>query len=360
MATNIVTVSGMFGGGHSYFANSPVVITVSGLLWPSTSPFNIVCVEVVYDGKTVGRYREDSGGQDRISFDISSALAAIWSDYDWEKEVSVAQNATSSVGSTILRDYREYGLRIYTEYLSDDDGGVFTKTLCQDESGNSLIPGGQCLVGKYTEWERARIGDISNADVSHLEHTNRRNGDASTKPVSTPERVGTDSITSWVDVKAGGTQSFFYPSHIEGASDSDEAHPPLVLRDSQPYTDFLFVNRRGALESCSALMLESLGIDVETTQYASVERPTFIPSRSLLSVNYGDRRTWNMSSGYLSREWVEWWVTEFLMSNKKWMRYQGIYVPVVVEPSKKSITIYDRSKQQMPSVEFTVKLALEG
>jgi len=35
-------------------------------------------------------------------------------------------------------------------------------------------------------------------------------------------------------------------------------------------------------------------------------------------------------------------------------------VPVIVEPSKKSITIYDRSKQQMPHVDFTVTLALEG
>jgi hypothetical protein len=31
-----------------------------------------------------------------------------------------------------------------------------------------------------------------------------------------------------------------------------------------------------------------------------------------------------------------------------------------VEPAKKQTGIYDRTKQQMPSVEFTVTLALEG
>ena len=54
MATNIVTVSGMFGGEKTYFAGSPVVIDISGLRWPTdehgnpTSPFNVVRVEVVY------------------------------------------------------------------------------------------------------------------------------------------------------------------------------------------------------------------------------------------------------------------------------------------------------------------------
>jgi hypothetical protein len=67
-----------------------------------------------------------------------------------------------------------------------------------------------------------------------------------------------------------------------------------------------------------------------------------------------------MSSGEQTREWAEWWTMEFLTARQWWMLYKGAYVPVIVEPAKKQTSIYDRTKQEMPSVEFTVTLALEG
>lgn len=363
---------------HTYFVDSPVVINIDGLAWPGTSPFNIVRVEVLYDGDIVGEFKADTGGQTSITFDISSALRAIWSDYDFGAsgaEVAKANAAlTGSTEQTATRAMRSYSLRIYTEYLSSDDGGVFTTTQCQDSQGRTTIPGGQCLMGWLTEWERSTIGDKANADVSHWEHTGVRNGDASTKPTSSPERVGRESITSWVDVQTGQTKTIFYPANypaytngigeaddIEGLPIGWEGHAPIVLRDSQPHVDFLFVNRRGAVETCSGMTLESMNINVSSQQYARVERPTFKPSRSLLSIQQGGpRREWAMSSGLVDREWAEWWTMEFLQARQWLMLYKGAYVPVIVEASKKSISIYDRSKQQMPHVDFTVTLGLEG
>ena len=204
----------MFGAGHTYFADSPVVINISGLAWPGNSPFNIVRVEVLYNNKVVGDFRAETGGQSRISFDISSALRATWIGEDFRDEVADAQ--TAAEGSTAelwRRGYKSYILRIYTEYLSSDDGGVYTVTQCEDEDGNTDIPGGQCLLGGLTEWERSLITEAADADAAHWEHTGVRNGDASTKPTSTPERVGRDSITSWVDVNTNGTQSIFFPAN---------------------------------------------------------------------------------------------------------------------------------------------------
>lgn len=363
MANNTVTVSGMFGNGKTYFADSPVVIDISGLEWPQSSPFNVVRVDVLYAGSVVGNFRADTGRQPSISFDISSALRAIWSEYGFTEETARAQAAlTESGAQPYEREMREYSLHIYTEYMASDDGGVFTQTDCGEFSG------GQCLIGGLTEWERSTIGAKENADVSHWEHTGVRNGDASTKPTDSPERVGSDSITSWVDAKQGYTKSIFYPKSATPAADDSPGsqtgwtgHAPIVLRDSRPYADFLFVNRRGAVETCSALMLESLNIDVEKKTYARVERPSFKPSRTVMEIRQGGpRRDWLMSSGYQTREWAEWWTMEFLTARRHWLLYKGAYVPVVVEPSKKSVGIYDRSKQQMPSVEFTVTLALEG
>jgi len=366
MANNTVTISGMFGNGKTYFADSQVVIDISGLQWgkegqPVTSPFTIIRVEVVYDSKVVGEFKADTGGQTSISFDISSALQAIWAGEDFRYEISDAQAAANgnSPSEPWVRAYKPYSLRVHTEYLSSD--GVFTTT------DSSEISGGQCAIGGFTEWERSTIPSKEAADVSYREHENLRYGDASTKPTDTPERVGSLSPTSWVDVQSAGTQSVFYPASAQPAADSQTNHAPIVLRDSLPYVDFLFLNRRGAIETCSGQTLESMGINVKVTQYSRTERPTFSPVRSLMAIGQDGRRSWQMSSGYVTREWAEWWALEFLGGKRKqwWMRYpigdaNGTYVPVIVEPAKQSISIYDRSKQNMPHVDFTVTMALEG
>jgi hypothetical protein len=337
------------------------VIDISGLEWPSTSPFTVVIVEVNYQNKKMGEFREDTGGQTSISFDISSALRAIWSDYDFDAQGAEAANASTaasgSMPTTASRPYREYSLKVYTEYLASDDGGVFTRP------GFGPFTGGRCAIGRLTEWERYTSGVKENADVSYREHRNLRNGDASTKPTESPERVGIDSITSWVDVNSSGTQSVFYPASAQQSEDNASAHAPRVLRDTQQYVDFLFLNRRGAVETCSGLTSENMDIDVDVKNYGSEERPSFNPTHTLTSIGSGGRRSWNMSSGYVTREWAEWWAMEFLAPRKNrrhWMLYNGRYVPVIVEPAKKNVTIYDRSKQQMPHVDFTVTLALEG
>lgn len=390
-----VTISGMFGAGHTYLADSPVVIDVSVDAWPNAnSPFTIIRVEVVgSNGNTVGSFRADTGGQTEISFDISSALRALWSSFDFASEVAAAEKAkaSASAGSSFtaannaandyqngVRKYRSYSLCVYAEWIDSGDGELDI-TQCADENGNTLIPGGQCTIGGMTEWERYVImNDGTNkpeaekrqkADASSWEHTGTRYGDASTKPHdNTPERVGSESITSWVDVSNSGTKAIFYPAATAGGSSDDvlgksngwTGHAPLVIRDTVPYQDFLFVNRRGALETCSGQTLEAMSVEVSTQQYARVERPSFSPSRSLMAIATGGRRSWQMSSGYQTREWADWWAQEFLRARQWWMLYEGRYVPVTVKPAKSSTDIYNRTKQQMPSVEFTVTLALEG
>ena len=351
-----ITVTGMFGDGKTYFADSPVVITVGGLEWPQTTPFSVVHVEVRYGGRKVGDFRSEASRQASIDFDISSALRAAWADYDFHSEVGVAEYILERPDRTDRheRGYRSFSVIVTTEYLASD-GEFETQT-----TGELL--GGRCVAGGYTEWERTQIGDFSR-DVTSLYGTNVRYGDASTKPTDTPERVGSDSITSWVDVTSDGTESWFYGANVAGVSDRTAQHPPLVIRDSVPYADFLFVNRRGAVETCSAPALEAMQLTSDTKQYTLVERPAFAPSRSLMALGTDARRSWSMSSGRQTREWCEWWATEFLggrKSRRRWMKYKGLYVPVIVEPAKKSSTVYDRSKQNMESVEFTVTMALEG
>ena len=345
-----VTVSGMGASDRTFFADSPVVVAVQVTGWGRQSPFTIVRLEVRYDGRAVGRFQADTGGQTTMEFDISTALKAIWSDYDYQAEVASADAQAEGP----LRAARAYTIEASSEYL-DTDGELVT-------ASSGEIEAGRCVRGGYTEWERRKIGSAEEGDVAWLTNTNFRSGNASTKPTAQPERVGIDSITSWTGVTPQGTQTYFYGPSVAGASDRTAPHPPLVLRDSVPYADFLFLNRRGAVESCSASALEAMQIENDIRQYSLIGRPAFVPSPSLTAIGTDGRRSWAMSSGRLSREWCEWWKTEFLGGKRKrwWMKYQGSYVPVIVEPAKKQVTIYDRSKQQMSSVEFTVTLALEG
>ena len=372
----------------AYFADAPVIITVSGLTWPSGSPFYIVNLEVKdSSGNIVGKFRADTGHQSSLSFDISSALRTMWANEEFATDVAAAAAAarkdtnssyyrtrTGSDGTVKWwwqeeRPSKNYTVKVYTEQLSD--GKIVTAQIGSSISSRSVI-------GGLTEWERYQAsGNAANWNVNGLAKANARYGNASTKPKESPEHVGINSITSNVrlqtDTSTQGkpmkTYSYFYSSDAATVDDdTSSAHAPVVLRDSQEYVDFLFLNRRGAVETCSGLTKEAMDISVETKQYGRVERPTFKPSRSVMALGSDGRRSWNMSSGYVTREWAEWWTTEFLggKRNRWWMRWKGpgmtaaTFVPVIVEPAKKSTAIYDRTKQNMPHVDFTVTLALEG
>lgn len=362
-----VQITGMFGNDKTYFANNPVVITVSGLDFPVSSPIKVVRVLVMYNNTTVGRFVGDVAGTApySIDFEISSALRTIWADYNsFTPELEAATDAIAGDEGAVQRVMREYSLQVLTEYIASD--GAFTQT----DSGT--FAGGRCVIGGRTEWERSLLADVSQADISTLDNTNPRNGDASTKPTTSPERVGKDSITSFVDFADVNpnpqqsvvvTRATYYPSSAEPSADSTSPHAPLVLREDEPYVDFLFVNRRGALETCSAKMLESMDINIESKTYSMEGKPSYIPKRSLMTIANGGGKSWSMSSGYQTREWAEWWATEFLMSRSVWMRYpfegnSQRFVPVTISPAKKAINIYNRVKQDMPSVEFSVTPAL--
>lgn len=222
-----VKVTGMFGTGKTYFSGSPVVIDISGLEWNSSSPFDIVRINVLdASGNAVGDFHADTGGQVAISFDIQSALRSIWADYDFASEVSAAAAAlaaTSASSHSTSRAYKDYSIQLSTEYLDSTDN-EFTTTASQ------TFTGGRCMIGALTEWERYNITNKEDADASHWEHTNLRNGDASTKPTKSPERVGKSSLTSWVDVNSDGTTSVFFPPVASPADDSTVQHPPRAAR----------------------------------------------------------------------------------------------------------------------------------
>lgn len=122
-----LSVSGMFGEidrqVQTYFADSPMVIFISGLEWNRpgeavTSPFTIVRVEVIYNNNVVGNFRLDTGGQTEAHFEISSALKAIWSDFDFGLEVDEERKRQQLRQAAAALRTAQAGRLTKTEYAS--------------------------------------------------------------------------------------------------------------------------------------------------------------------------------------------------------------------------------------------------
>lgn len=122
---------------------------------------------------------------------------------------------------------------------------------------------------------------------------------------------------------------------------------------------FAFVNSYGLLESASARTLELKSYGIKATQYNMVGKVSMLPQPHYSAVKSGGFAEWSASSGYTTRDWVEWWSTEFAMSANHWLLVQGKWIPVVVTPEETS-TIYDRTKGELHSVNFSVKSTLQG
>ena len=87
-----------------------------------------------------------------------------------------------------------------------------------------------------------------------------------------------------------------------------------------------------------------------------------------ISVRPSDRRyatkaqpvgVYELSSGYVPKRWAEWYVQELLTSPRVWIQLGGKWIPALIE-AEDDCVIYDRVKPEMPHVDFTLRLAIDG
>jgi hypothetical protein len=131
--------------------------------------------------------------------------------------------------------------------------------------------------------------------------------------------------------------------------------------------EFQFVNSRGIVESISAESDESMlnsGEDVVDT----ISTPKRFNETGTLSVRKGDRSTsYKMSTGYITREWAAWWLDEFFsgdnfrrsIKQSCWIKLSGKWIPCYATLDNDT-TIYDKTKNDLVRIDFTVKLAIGG
>ncbi len=124
---------------------------------------------------------------------------------------------------------------------------------------------------------------------------------------------------------------------------------------------FLFLNGFGLPESVTATVCEALSYEVENQLYNVPGEVSFRPNTTVLSYTDAPQAVYQMSSGFVSREWAEWWTTEFLPTRQAWMLSDDgtRYLPVAIVPTGDT-AIYDRSKPGLMAVPFEVRPSFRG
>lgn len=336
----------------SVFAGNPITFTITPSV--ATKPsFHRVIVEVNFDDGT-GSYETNkltipvtTEGRD-VSLDISSALRISLDNYEY-----TATPSTYPVVSWYIKAYDEY---------MDNNGEVHTN-VGEVYYPQKPVSGGstnlRCIAGAFSDIERLKSG-VTKA-VTLL----------SCKPTATHEiAVVGESFVYPVSYSAGQnlatSSSLTAPASREQAitkegAQSIQGHPIYALPslEADTRTTFRFINRFGCLESISVPKSYSQKMSVESTPYTKSIQETFNQFSRAAIKKQNDRESWLYQSDPLTKEWQQWYLHEFLMSEHVWLKANDTWLPCTIS-LEDEITIKDETTKNMYSVSFTATLGING
>lgn len=335
------------------FIENPIIVNVasSHFEFPQDSTFRQIVIQVVVhstwdEGQhTYYFYADASAGTD-LSVDISSALRGAMK--GWEPDAS---SISLTESGSLSYPYARFGVTLYEKYMQD--GIVYERT-------GASRDGAKAFYGGLSGYELLTFGQ----HVSDMMKNDGTNYYLSRKPheLGKGEMLETGFVRTYSIYRDGTirTSSYVLSSENEGGQGYDGAGFYWHLPPSGQRTLFLFLNSLGVLETVSAFSRESLayGIESETKNLASA--PAYFAKPNRTTHKTGGRGKLAMSSGFVTRDWADWWTTEFLMAKKYWMLYDGRWLPVTVTPADDESTVYNKAEQRIPHVDFDVEIAVEG
>lgn len=337
----------------SVFAGNPITFTITPSV--ATNPsFHRVIVEVHFDDGT-GSYETNkltipvtTEGRD-VSLDISSALRITLDSYKY-----TATPSTYPVVSWYIKSYDEY---------MDNNGEVHTNVgevyYPADGSKNGGSTNLRCIAGAFSDIERLKSGVTKAVTLLSCKPTDTHEiavlGESFVYPVSysAAQNLATSSsLTAPASREQAITK--------EGAQ-SIQGHPIYALPSSEAEdrTTFRFINRFGCLESISVPKSYSQKMSVESTQYTKAIQETFNEFSGAAIQKQNDRESWLYQSDPLTKQWQQWYLHEFLMSEHVWLKANDTWLPCTIN-LEDEITIKDETNKVMYSVSFTAKLGING
>lgn len=336
----------------SVFAGNPITFTITPSV--ATNPsFHRVIVEVNFDDGT-GSYETNkltipvtTEGRD-VSLDISSALRIPLDNYEY-----TAIPTTYPVVSWYIKAYDEY---------MDNNGEVHTN-VGEVYYPQKPVSGGstnlRCIAGAFSDIERLKSGVTKAVTLLSCKPTATHEiavvGESFIYPVSYSAAQNLASSSS-LTAPASREQEITK----EGAQ-SIQGHPIYALPslEADTRTTFRFINRFGCLESISVPKSYSQKMSVESTQYTKSIQETFNQFSRAAIKKQNDRESWLYQSDPLTKEWQQWYLHEFLMSEHVWLKANDTWLPCTIS-LEDEITIKDETTKNMYSVSFTATLGING
>lgn len=262
-------------------------------------------------------------GDTEVVCDISSAIRASLARYQYPSDSVVP-------GNTITYPNCSFKLKAWEREMIDGEVVDGASTLYPANDGVYLHAG----LGGLSQYERWRNPDV-NATIRF-----------STKPSG--EIYGRDQVYCSSALQENGKVKTVV-SVVESG-----------VVDTRNRVTFLFVNSRGVFETISVLPYESLSYEVISSRKSLSQPPSYAPKPIATTHKQVVGAVWQMSSGYVSREWADWYASEFLMAKRYWMQFDGAWLPVTVEPTSDKVVVYDREDPSLMHVPFEVRAAVSG
>lgn len=321
------------------FADNPIIVKAESLSFSDGSIFRQVIVEVTtyYDdlGSTGRVYLFSinvNGDDSTIACDVSSAIRSTLASYEYD--------ATTANGEFVYPNVR-FRIKMWAKEMKDGvvSEGDHVEASALDAATNTSTKEFYAYLGGLSDRERW----LSSSTVNTKDVPTR----FSTKP-STGEFMPTGCFVTTTSMNG------------EGKVQTTLSVMSSQSIDSRKGEQILFVNSRGVYETISIVSNESEEYDIETEVRSLVGATSYRPSPSIISHKEGGGAVWKMSSGYVNKEWAQWYAREFLMAKHYWLRKDGLWLPVAITPDSGSVMTYDKNDPSLVAVNFTVMAAIKG
>ena len=370
------------------FAGNPILveaktdISVSGT---DKSFLRVVCQvwvrEYTYDSTEEKMYFELSqpvGDKGTAVFNLSDCVMSRI------QRIIAGMDMNASGGTDIESQWNnavkiEIHAQVYDVFLFDNQEIKGSVEVVKPDAGHQNF---YAVPGRLTDFELLTFNNILLEDLSNGRMMSRKpdmgvvyNGETVIVPVVNSSGANSSELIVKVNSKDAARHSDVLPDYsldYQQATLSHDSDGDLLVsstlggskngyfRTNTHGVHFLrFINGFGAVENISVRSKDKLSYEVSGETHSLVQGATTRPTDRRFATKSQPVGVYELSSGYVPQKWAEWFVQELLASPRVWIHLGGKWIPALIEADDDCV-IYDRTKPEMPHVDFTLRLAIDG
>lgn len=356
--------------GAISFAGDPIIVKAKTTLTSKTFlRIKLQCDVTAY------RNSEEHPYSENYSFEVASDGVATF---------NVGSTVKTALSRVIVQDADsgEVEQTMYAAKFQLTYTEVFIDGMVEIEEGQVVSEEYQAIPGSLTEFERLTAANSDTTTILGDGRILSRKPDGELIPKGVDfylPAVDTKTDTLAYSVQQGATKNDYsqftggalVPKSVKVTTDSlsvgsviigtaaEAGRKAYIVNPNPDMRSFIFLNGFGMLESITAVTKESLDYQIESELYAVPQEIGFRGNTQVVNYANSPEATFSMSSGFVNREWAEWWVNEFIVTRKAWMLHEGRYIPVAIIPED-SNKLFDRSKPGLIAVNFSVRYSFTG